>query len=194
MSTTVLAQWKLGALGGACYNKYTSDEHYLSDLHNEGTWNWTFGLAGQYDFKKWEWMQSRLGIRAEINYTNKAYEKEKHSPSSNDEIAMGNKFHQKYFQLPIMMSYSIGGEKFRGFVNLGGYGGVLTKRYEWSKPFCLGGVGGFGCEYTFKQCTFQAELRSYADVISTTKSDRALKTPHYNTTLAIQAAVFYNIK
>ena len=185
----VCAQWRVGITGGGVYNKYTTDDYYLSDLYTDEKWGLTIGAASQYTIKEWNWLNSAFGIRAEINLTNKAYVVLKKNISSPSYIDAINRY---YLQIPAMASFSFGSKKIRGVVNLGGYGGFLFDTNEWNRKANFGGVGGIGCEYTFRQLTFQVEGRFYADALSTTKPDRAFNTPHYNTTLALQAALFYN--
>lgn len=184
--TTIFAQWKVGILYGYGYNKYTNDKHYLSDIYNEGEWGCTYGIVGQYDFKSWNWLGSRLGVRAEVNFTNKAYN------GVSSSVILENK--NVYLQTPIMLSFSIGNDSFRAFVNSGGYCGFINTDNEWERKTTFGGVIGVGGEYTYKRLTFQGEIRGYADILSTTKSDRSFKTPHYNTTAIFQAALLYNLK
>lgn len=193
LPTTLFAQWKIGILYGYGYNKYTSDKHYLSDMYNEGKWGSTYGIVGQYDFKSWIWLGSRLGVRAEVNYTNKAYTTSKYLPDgSESSVLLESK--NIYLQTPIMLCLSIGNDSFRTFVNGGGYCGFINTDDEWERKTTFGGVIGVGGEYTYKRLTFQGEIRGYADILSKTKSDRNFKTPHYNTTAIFQAALLYNFK
>ena len=188
----VNAQWRIGATGGFTYNMYTSDKHYLTDLHNEGHWGGTFGLACQYDLKEWKWCHSRIGVRADANAAWKAIHTTK-GQGTNLEVPFTN--NPLYIQLPIMANYSLGGNLFRAFLNIGGYGGwkIKGQENEWQRRFDFGGVGGLGAELNIRRLTFQAEARGYAGAISATKSDRKFKTPHYNMTLAFQVALFYNL-
>lgn len=180
------AQWRVGILGGGDYNMYTSDRHYLTDLHNEGEWGFTAGVAGMYDVK--EWIHSKVSVRTELIFiqknicTIKGYQK--------NEIISRHGF----LQVPIMANYSYGSDKIRGFVNVGGYGGCkVTNISEWQRKLDIGGLGGIGAEWNFGHLTLQAEARLYASALSATKSDRSFKTPHYNTTLSFQMAIFYNL-
>ena len=184
------AQWRIGVTGGVDYNKYTSDEHYLTDLYNEGEWGKTFGVACQYDIMEWQWCRSKIGVRSEVNYVDKCIRTLKGHP----EMIIFTKY-RSYIQLPVMANYSLGNEKMRAFVNIGGYCGwrISGKEDEWQRIFDIGCIGGLGAEYNFKHITFQAEARCYASGRSATKSDRRFETPHYNTTLVFQLALFYNL-
>lgn len=184
------AQWRIGVTGGVDYNLYTSDEHYLTDLYNEGMWGKVFGVACLYDIKDWQWCRSKIGVRAEVNYVDKYIRTLKGHP----EIMLFIK-KRSYLQLPVMVNYSLGNEEIRAFANIGGYCGwiISGKSNEWQRNFDIGGIGGLGAEYNLKHFTFQAEARCYASGRSVTKSDRKFETPHYNTTLVFQLALFYNL-
>ena len=182
------AQWRIGIMGGGDYNMYTDDKHYLTDLHNEGDWGVTAGIVGMYDIKEWQWLHSKFGVRAELNLIQKNFCTIRGYQNRAVIVIQNN-----YFQLPIMANYSFGSDVFRGFVNVGGFGGVINGN-EWRRKLDIGGLGGVGTEWNFWHLTLQAEARFYASALSVTKSDRSFKTPHYNTTISFQMALLYNIR
>lgn len=186
----VNAQWRIGIIGGGDYNMYTNDEHYLTDFHNEGYWGATFGVAGQRDIKEWNWLHSKFSLQAEVHYIQKNYSSKKGYQNPSEFF-----FRNDYLQMPIIANYSLGSEKIRGFVNCGGFVGwkVYGINNEWHPKLDLGGVGGIGAEWNFWRLTLQAETRIYASALSATKSSRSIKTPHYNTTVAFQLALLYNL-
>ena len=127
------------------------------------------------------------------------------------------KYTNNYLQLPVMASFGFGGEKVRGFCNLGCYGGYwlnsnrkgvdtnsftdksydFTEKVEFNSErdqrWDFGFVAGAGVEYRFAEhWAAQAELRYYYSTTSVQKPDYSgFKDPRYNSTLAIQAGVWY---
>ena len=97
----VHAQWRVGITGGAAYNVFSMDKQYLTDYEIDGRWGATLGISGQYDFNSW------LGVRADVNWTQKNYRKHRVILSS-----MDYKYRNDYLQLPVMASFSVGGQKY----------------------------------------------------------------------------------
>lgn len=193
------AQWRVGLFAGGDYNSYTSDAHYLTDLQTEGKPGWTFGAIAQYDWKEWNFLHSKIGVRGEVNFTFKNHNIEK----KGDYFWTTYKKEICYVQIPLMITYSLGGETFRAFLNAGGYGG-WRNILKWEtdvRGVDLGGVFGAGAEWNFHlkikehrpKFTLQAEARCYVGALSSTTSERKFKTPHYNTTTALQLALLYNL-
>ena len=94
-----------------------------------------------------------------------------------------------------MVNYSLGNEKTRAFANIGSYCGwiISGKENEWRRSSDIGGICGLGAEYNLNHFTLQTEARCYASGRSVTNSDRRFETPHYNTTLVFQLALFYHL-
>lgn len=114
------AQWRVGVNGGADNNHFIIDKHYQTDYVYDDRWGVTLGVMGQYDINDW------LGIRAELDWTQKNY---RHHRQVNQ--LMDYKYVNNYLQLPVMASFSFGGQKLRGFCNAGIYGGYwLTSGRE----------------------------------------------------------------
>ncbi len=199
-----LAQWRAGLNFGGDYNFYTRDVHYLSDVHYEGHEGFTLGASVQYDFLDW------LGVRADINIMEKNHlEKRKLVP-------IDYRIDNSYLQVPVMASFSFGGRKLRGFMNLGFYGGYWMnsrlngKEYDTQsgtgyememdmsfsdtrdQRWDFGLVAGAGVEYRFAtHWAAQMELRHYYSTISTTKDYMRYKDPRYNSTTAFTVGVHY---
>ena len=66
--------------GGATYNVFSMDKQYLTDYEIDGRWGATVGITGQYDINNW------LGVRADINWTQKNYRKHRHQYHSKAKI------------------------------------------------------------------------------------------------------------
>ena len=201
----VHAQWRVGITGGAAYNVFSMDKQYMTDYEIDGRWGATLGISGQYDFNSW------LGLRADVNWTQKNYRKHRLILSS-----MDYKYRNDYLQLPVMASFSVGGQKLRGFCNLGVYGGYWLDCYregsdlnsfgEYTISFSetqefnsdtdqrwdFGLLGGIGLEYRVApHWAVQAELRYYYSTTSTTKQYMRVKDYRYNNTTAIQLGAYY---
>ncbi|MCR5695638.1 MAG: PorT family protein [Marinilabiliaceae bacterium] len=203
---SVHAQWRIGATAGFDWNHYKIDNHYMTDWHYEGKKGLTLGVASQYGFNDW------LALRAEVNYTQKNHRQFRTGQLSDTDYDTKN----SYLQMPIMSSFSFGGEKLRGFMNLGIYGGYwlssaikgsffspltfektnVDEKVEFvsdrDQRFDFGAVGGVGLEYKIgEHWAAQIETRCYYSTISTQKDYMAIKDPKYNTTIGVQAAFFY---
>lgn len=215
----VNAQWRIGLTVGATYNFYSIDNHYMTDWHYKGAWGKllfgthgvpiaTLGVMGQYDFTEW------FGLRADFNWTVKAYHQHRTM------LSMDYDTQNHYLQLPIMASFSFGGQKLRGFLNAGFYGGYWISSYDYgTKQFALsllpliggiknqfdkerdqrfdfGLVGGVGVEWRFRflkrEWAWQiVEARIYYSTRSSQKDYMRIKDPRYNTTLALQSGLCY---
>ncbi len=206
LPSLAFAQWRVGVNGGATYNHSTISKHYMTDYQWKDRWGVTLGVMGQYDVNDW------LGVRAELDWTQKNYRLTRQILSYLD-----YKYVNNYLQLPVMASFSFGGKQLRGFCNAGVYGGYwLTsgregtdfnnsseKVYEFSENiefnderdqrFDFGFVGGIGLEYRFCQrWAAQVEMRYYYSTVSTQKDYMRLSDPRYNSTLGVQAGLWYS--
>ncbi len=200
------AQWHAGVTVGADYNAFSREKHYMADYTFKGHGGFTFGITGQYDFNDW------LGIRADLNLTQKNHQEYRELFNNVDYTVKNN-----YLQLPVMASFSFGGDRLRGFCNLGVYGAYwlssnwkgsvvnifsdlvfdiddnmefMSERDErWDGGF----VGGIGLEYRISyDWSAQAELRHYYSLTSITKDYMQYNDPRYNSTTAFQLGVNYH--
>ena len=172
---TAQAQWRVGVTGGADYNVFSMDQQYMTDYKVDGRWGVTLGVTGQYDVNDW------LGVRADLNWTQKNY---RHSRVVYSDV--NYKLTNNYLQLPVMASFRFGGERLRGFCNLGVYGAYWLnsnrKGSDWNsfankttefdekvdfydtrdQRWDCGLVGGIGLEYLItNHWAAQAEVRYY---------------------------------
>ena len=198
------AQWRIGANVGGMYNHYVIDKHYFDDYQYKDRWSVGFGLMGQYDIFDW------LGVRAELDYVQKNHQVQRTL------LPVDYSITNTYLQLPVMASFSFGGQKLRGFCNVGAYGGYWldsrmkgvvfnslsekTTDVDQEIPFDnerdqrwdFGFLGGIGMDYRFaSHWAAQAEMRYYYSIVSTQKDYMRVKDPKYNSTLALQAGVCY---
>lgn len=220
MPKEVSAQWKIGLTAGATYNHYSMDTHYMSDLHINDEWGFTylsnnkglylgsFGILLQYDFNDW------FGLRVDLNKTQKNYSYYRTTVS--EKIYYFN----NYLQVPMMAVFKFGGNSsFRGFVNIGAFGAYWMERNESGKyDFLLFSLTattdkreydnerdnrweyglncGMGLEWHFslfeKKWIWQIlEARMYYSTSSTQKDYMRIKDPRYNTTLSLQSGLIY---
>ena len=202
---TAQAQWRVGVTGGADYNVFSMDQQYMTDYKVDGRWGVTLGVTGQYDVNDW------LGVRADLNWTQKNY---RHSRVVYSDV--NYKLTNNYLQLPVMASFRFGGERLRGFCNLGVYGAYWLnsnrKGSDWNsfankttefdekvdfydtrdQRWDCGLVGGIGLEYLItNHWAAQAEVRYYYSTTSTTKQYMRNKDYRYNSTTAIQLGINY---
>ncbi len=130
MVTTSQAQWRVGITGGADYNVFNMDQQYMTDYKVDGRWGITLGVTGQYNVTDW------LGVRADLNWTQKNY---RHSRVVYSDVDY--KLTNNYLQLPVMASFSFGGERLRGFCNLGVYGAYWLNSHrkgsDWNSFVCV---------------------------------------------------------
>lgn len=201
---TALAQWRAGVHIGGDYNSYSRDVHYLSDYHYEGANGFAINAMAQYDFLSW------LGVRADIAFVQKNHKE------SRKLVTMDYDVNNSYLLLPVMASFSFGGGKLRGFMNLGVYGGYwLNSRMkgsycnlQTSLPYDVdedipfsdtrdqrwdgGLVAGAGMEYRFAtHWAAQMEVRHYYSLTSITKDYMRYSDPRYNSTTAFTLGVQY---
>ena len=198
-------QWRVGVNGGAAMNHFIIDKQYQTDYQFKDRWGATMGVMGQYDVNDW------LGIRAELDWVQKNYRQTRENLKVCD-----YKYTNNYLQLPVMGSFSFGGQKVRGFCNLGIYGGYWLnsnrkgydtntfsgRKYEFAEKvefyderdqrWDFGFVSGAGVEYRFcKHWAAQVELRYYYSTTSTVKVGDIVKDYRYNSTLALQTGLWY---
>lgn len=202
---TAQAQWRVGVVGGADYNVYRMDQQYMTDFKVDGRWGATLGVTGQYDVNEW------LGVRAELDWTQKNYRRSRVVYSDIDYKLTNN-----YLQLPLMASFSFGAERLRGFCNVGVYGGYWLNSYRKGSDFNsisrttylfsqkvdfekdqdqrwdCGFVGGLGLEYRIsKRLGAQVEARYYYSTTSFRKDQPHFKDKRYHSTVGLQAGVMY---
>ena len=105
-------KWRAGVTVGGDINYYDIDKQYQYDWRYHNAKGLTVGVTGQYQFNDW------FALRADINYTQKNYSQYRTGRA----FCENYKHHNSYVQLPLMASFSFGGERLRGFLNVGAYG------------------------------------------------------------------------
>ena len=184
------AQWRVGVIEGAVYNIHSQDVHYMTDFSLNGAFGLNSGISGQYSFNKW------LGVRADLIFAQKNYKMSRTDLKDVDYNYLNN-----YLLLPVMASFSFGGDDFplRGFANLGYYGGLWLEfagpvafNQERDNRLDMGLVGGVGMELRCnKHLGVQIEARCYYSLTSQVKEYMKVKDYRYDTTIGLQAGVYY---
>ena len=202
---TIRAQWSAGLLAGADYNIHSQDTHYMTDYRFRGAAGMNFGLSFQYTVDDW------LSFRVDPTFLQKNYQHTRNVLTQMDYHYINN-----YLLLPVLTSFHFGGFNLRGFVNAGVYGAywLTSSRYgtdrsnmtykdyafaerlafnaERDKRLDLGLAGGLGIEYSFAPDWFaQIEARCYYSLTSQVKQYMRVHDYRYDTTLGLQAALYY---
>ena len=198
--------WRVGITGGANHNWYDIDVQYQADYHYASAWGWSAGVFGQYNFMDW------LALRAELEATERNYRFYRTLwYSGTNYIA-----HNTYVQVPVMAQFGFGGQKVRGFVNIGVYAGYWaagrTKgtmfetlneetipidepyifQQDKDQRWDFGLAGGLGLEYRCAEhWAIHAEGRCYYSYISSVKPYMLVKDNRYNTTIGMNVGVAY---
>lgn len=201
------AQLRLGAALGGAWNHYTIDTHYMEDWHYQSWWGGTAGISAQYGFNDW------LAVRSDLVWTQKNHRQRRSGVLAGTDFTTVN----DYVQIPVLASMSFGGKTVRGFMNVGAYGaywaasrlegniavilfdsdlfpvdGPVEFNSERDQRLDLGAAGGAGVECRFsRHWAVQMEGRLYYSCLSSQKDYMRIKDPKYNTTVCLQAAVYY---
>ena len=200
------AQWRAGITAGAASNTLDIDTQYQYDWRYDSREGVNIGLSGQYDFNDW------LAVRAELGFQQRGYTMRRSEAYATENNL---KYRDNYLVLPVMGSFSFGGNTLRGFLNAGVYGGYWINSWckgsyqdagEDSEPvnqkvtlykklyqrFDFGYAGGVGLEWRIdRHWAAQLEARYWYSVVSKKKQYQAAKDYQYNTTLTLSAGVAY---
>lgn len=115
------AQWSVGIMAGYDYNVYSVAKGYAYDYRYGGKGGLEVTVPVQYNCLEW------LGLRADLSYLQKGHTM--HRTGVYEGMWTDTRDH--YLLVPLMLSFSFGGKKVRGWVDAGGYiGGWLS---SWQK-------------------------------------------------------------
>lgn len=210
-ASNLMAEWRVGATVGAVNNRLSIDTQYQYDWRYDSRWGVQAGVSGQYNFRDW------LGVRANLAFQQRGYTQRR-----TEKYATPNSYHYRdnYLVLPVMASFSFGGEKLRGFLNLGVYGGYWLNSqvhgkatnlsiestqndpYKFDESIDLsgvqyqrwdfGGVAGVGIEYRINEhWATQIEARYNYSIISKKKQYQELKDYQYNNPVSLTVGAYY---
>lgn len=202
-----MAQLRVGINGGYTLNNldYSTGSYYDKYYQTKGGYSLSANL--QYDYLDW------LAIRVEPGFITKNYDT--YRLSFDRLISNDNRF----IQLPIMAQFSLGGERLRGFVDLGGYVGYWCSglvygdylsifsfennfnidSYEFDSTrdnrFDAGLLLGLGVEYRICDNFYAtAESRLLYGLTDMQKQYMSYQYHRYNTTFLFQLGVSYKLK
>lgn len=111
--STASAQWKVGVQAGYTHNSLSTASGYAYDRNYNALGGFTVGIPVQYEFVNW------FALQADLSYTQKNYAS--HRSSMYKDVHSDTK--NGFMQLPVYAHFSFGGEKLRGFINVGAYVG-----------------------------------------------------------------------
>ena len=103
--------WRAGIVAGSTVNWYSQEMSYQYDWKNRPRSGMQFGVTGQYNINEW------LGVRADLIWMQRDYRHTRTQRINSFFVRNG------YLMLPVMASFSFGGERLKGFLNAGVYGG-----------------------------------------------------------------------
>ena len=123
------AQWSVGVMAGYDYNAYSMAKGYAYDYRYGGMGGLEVTMPVQYDFLDW------LGVRMDVSYVQKGHTM--HRTGVYEGMWTDTRDH--YLHVPLMLSFSFGGRKVRGWVDAGGYvGGWLASRQKGVESYVIG--------------------------------------------------------
>ncbi|MCI7430183.1 MAG: outer membrane beta-barrel protein [Paludibacteraceae bacterium] len=123
LSATTLsaAKWYMGFMGGYDYNAYSIETNYAYDMRYKGRGGLTIGMPMELCITQW------FALRVDVMYVQKNHKMYRTNAYSDIYTNTGN----HYLHLPVMLNFSFGGEKLRGYMSFGGYAGCwLASRRE----------------------------------------------------------------
>lgn len=133
--TEVSAQWRAGVYAGAGSCEREIQGVYDYARSRSAVPGVVAGVSGQYNFTDW------LGLRMDVNMQWRNYD---------DVYSVVTEQYRNrniYVDVPLMACFSFGGNRLRGYVNLGGYAGIWASRKVFSKPWQGGNFLSLKKEY-----------------------------------------------
>ena len=116
------AQWRLGVEGGVSVNWHLQDFGYASTMENKVLAGGTAMISTQYNFTKWIGLRADLGW-AQRNYSLQRTTEFKGTDGNSHPSVFRSDYSRHYLLFPVTASFSFGGEKVRGYVDLGAFVG-----------------------------------------------------------------------
>jgi len=209
MSTTLYAQFKVGLLTGITSNTLDTSTKNRPFGKYESRSGFTAAIPLQYHFNDW------FALGADLSYIEKNYSWSR----TGFYEGIGQTTTNSYIQLPLMTRFSFGGERLRGFTNLGGYVGYWINsniqgvaldmmnnsnpEYEYNEKYTfdkrrdnrveLGLLASIGIEYIWNRYSFFLEARYYHGMTDLQKNYMINQIPRYNKTVAVQVGCMFDL-
>ncbi|MCQ2177237.1 MAG: PorT family protein [Bacteroidales bacterium] len=150
-SGEAVAQWRLSAIAGADINSHLVNSQFAYDYHYVPEWGYTFGVEVEYAFSDWFSLKAGLdAISKNFKMTRSGFYKNIYEAQKNT-----------YLQLPVMASFSFGGQRLRGFLNVGPYAGVQLSRFK--KGITPGVVAGYSGVMQYSDYNIRNDFSAKAD-------------------------------
>ncbi|MGN0187109.1 MAG: outer membrane beta-barrel protein [Paludibacteraceae bacterium] len=127
-TTVSAATWYMGFMGGYDYNDYSIETNYAYDLRYKGRGGLTIGMPTQLCIAKW------FALRIDVMYVQKNHKM--YRTNAYSDIYTNTSNH--YLHLPIMLNFSFGGEKLRGYMSFGGYAGCWLASQREGQTISIG--------------------------------------------------------
>ncbi len=213
VSIPAFAQWSFGLSGGYAFNHYNYDPQYMTGMVYQNHHGFSLDIPVSYQFN------DCLGVVTGLSTQQKGYVIHGVS-SSGYEFYPRLKRDDYYANVPVMLEFSFGGKKLRGFVDAGAYvgvwaysaftyhqiasvyymfaDGVYTKR-EFNKEVDLriecGLIGGAGVKLMLGNgFSLFSAVRCIQALTPQQKSYQTMHFPSWNTTIAAQIGFMINFK
>lgn len=204
------AQWSIGLRGGWSSTSISRYDGGRMDESHAPLGGVAFGLQGSYAFNSW------LSVRAGLSYMQRSHRMDRNldylEPVYTEHL-------NNYLMLPVMADFSFGGERLRGHMLVGGYGGYwlserrkgttywMTDYYVYFEDFdekremtdedvrLTAGVAlGAGLSYSlFDKWEVGVDAIYYYDLTSHHKGYAPLADPRYLNTLSVNLNINYKL-
>jgi len=199
-SGVTMAQWSVGVSAGANIDQPRVNTQYAYTRTYSYGAGAVLALPVQYNFRDW------VGLVLEPNWQ---YRNTRYSQA----LWYQEKQHDLYMEVPVMVDFSFGGKKVRGFARVGGYiGGWLASWRdctldEWDthqviqqqftdqqRRLDAGVVGGIGLRWLAdRKVSMSLEYRYYYDCLSSEKPHKVGSYNRYDNLHSITLGVHFNL-
>ncbi|MBR4198943.1 MAG: PorT family protein [Bacteroidales bacterium] len=205
----VSAQWAVGVRGGWTSTTITRSNAGRIDETYSAQNGLEFGVMGRYAFNPW------LAVRANLSFMQRSHRMDRNLNYIDPVYTV---YSNSYLMLPVEADFSFGGQRLRGHLLAGGYGGYWLARrssgttywmtdyyvyfddFYWEHGFsdsdirfCAGLVAGAALSYSI-DLHWQLSLDAlyYYDLTSHHRGYEHLADPRYLNTIALNLSVLYN--
>lgn len=207
-ATQAHAQWQIGIKGGINTNSISRPQAGRIDESHSNLSGYDLGVTGRYQFNSW------LAVRSDLGTMRRSYRMDRNIHYLQP---VYTEHRNTYLMLPVMADMSLGGNRLRGHVMLGGFaGGWLSARQKgtsfWMTDYNIfftdfdekmeftadnirfdaGLAGGLGLSYDItSRWGLQLDALYYYDLVSHQKGYPHLNDPRYWNTLSITLGALY---
>ena len=205
----VSAQWAVGVRGGWTSTTITRSNANRIDETYSAQNGLEFGVMGRYAFNPW------LAVRANISFMQRSHRMDRNLNYIDPVYTV---YRNSYLMLPVEADFSFGGQRLRGHLLAGGYGGYWLARrssgttywmtdyyvyfddFYWEHGFsdsdirfCAGLVAGAALSYSIDlHWQLSLDAHYYYDLTSHHRGYEHLADPRYLNTSALKLSVLYN--